>query len=216
MRGFAFQVDKLVAEIEDHQLLHKLSLEDNVDAEELPSELNLSAVSSGSSMSGVVPLPLDLASDDPVQESGMAQLPLDELDCGVIENIPVPTASSTPIHPSAPLAAASSHVRASLHAILSKSPGVLSDSSYSSESEVMEEEQVTIVRANIQEGPGVVGPNSQTVESVALQKTQTALSLVSTEAVIHPLPSDAVSPQSTSTSSAMNLLQTPQHVPPTL
>ncbi len=214
MHGFAFQVDKLVAEIEDHQLLHELSLEDDVDAEELPSELNLSAVSSVSSMSGVAPLPLDPASDNPVQESGVAQLPPDELDFGVIENIPVLTASSTPICLSAPLAAASSCVRASLHAILSKSPGVLSDSSYSSESEVMEEEQVTVVQADIQEGPGVVGPDSQTVESVAPQKTQTASLLVSTKAVIHPLPSDAVSPQSTS--SAINLPQTPQHILPTL
>ncbi len=65
MRGFAFQVDRLVAEIEDHQLLHELSLEDDVE-EELPCRLDLSAGSSDSSMSGVAPLPLDSAQDSAV------------------------------------------------------------------------------------------------------------------------------------------------------
>ncbi len=57
MHGFAFQVDKLVSEIEDHQLLHELSLEDEIIAEKLPSELDLSVGSSDSSMSSVAPLP---------------------------------------------------------------------------------------------------------------------------------------------------------------
>ncbi len=41
MHGFAFQVDKLISEIEDHQLLHELSLEDDVTVEELPQLLLL-------------------------------------------------------------------------------------------------------------------------------------------------------------------------------
>ncbi len=90
MCGFAFQVDRLVSEIEDHQFLHELSLEDNVDTEELPSELNFSEVSSDSSMSGVAPLPPDPVSDDPVLESGVAQLPLDKLDCGALDSVPIP------------------------------------------------------------------------------------------------------------------------------
>ncbi len=217
MHGFTFQVDKLVSEIEDHQLLHELSLEDEVIAEELPSKLDLSVGSSDSSMSGVAPLPPDPASDDSVQESGVAQLPPDKLDCGGVENVPILTTCSTPIHPPVPVAVTSSCVRASLHAILSKSPvPILSDSSYSSQSDVMEEEQVTVVQADLQGGSSVVGPDSQTVESVAPQEVQTASSLVSTEAVDRPPPSDAASSQSTSTSSVVDLPQTPQHVPPTL
>ncbi len=80
-----------MSEIEDHQLLHELSLEDNVDIEELPSGLDLSGVSSDSSMSGEAPLPPDPVSDDPVLESGVARLPLDELDCGALESVPVHT-----------------------------------------------------------------------------------------------------------------------------
>ncbi len=219
MCGFAFQVDKLVAEIKDHQLLHELSLEDDVIAEELPSKLNLSAVSSDLSMSGVAPLPPDPASDDPVQESGVARLPLDELECGVIENVPVQTASSTPICPSAPPVSSVSQAKVFMStAIWSSFPILHSDTSCSSESFAMDEEQSSSVGADVQgsEGPGVVGPNSQTVESEALRDTPTASSLVTTEAIIHPSPSNAVSPQSTSTSSAMNLLRTPQHVLPTL
>ncbi len=75
MHGFAFQVNKLVSEIEDDQLLHELSLEDDVDIEELPSELNLSEVSCDSSMSGAALLPPDPVSDDPVLESGVAWFP---------------------------------------------------------------------------------------------------------------------------------------------
>ncbi len=147
----------------------------------------------------------------------MAQLPPDELDCGGVENIPIPTACSTPIRPPVPIAVTSLHVHVSLRAILSKSPvPILSDSSYSSESDVMEEEQVTVVQAGLQGESGVVGPDSQTVESVAPQEVQTALSLVSTEAVIHPPPSDAASLQSTLTLGVVSLPQTPQHVPPTL
>ncbi len=160
MRGFAFQVDKLVAEIEDHQLLHELSLEDDPDLEEFHSELNLSAVSSDLSMSSVAPLPPDPTQDSSSQESGVAWLPPDELDCGELQDVPAPSACSTPVRPSAPPAAVSSHVRASLRAILQKSPGVLSDTSSSLESVVMEEEQLTSVQTNIQEGPGVVGPDS--------------------------------------------------------
>ncbi len=217
MCGFAFQVDKLVSEIEDHQLLHELSLEDEIIAEKLPSELDLSVGSSDSSMSGVAPLPPDPASDNSVQESGVAQLPPDELDCGGVENVPIPTACSMPICPLVPVAVTSSCVRASLRAILSKSPvPILTDSSYSSESDMMEEEQVTVVQADLQGGSSVVGPDSQMVESVAPQEVQTALSLVSTKAVIPPPPSDAASLQSTSSSSVVNLPQTPQHILPTL
>ena len=170
-----------MSEIEDHQLLHELSLEDKIIAEKLPSELDLSVGSSDSSMSGVAPLPPDPASDDSVQESGVAQLPPDKLDCGGVENVPIPTACSMPIRPPVPVAVTSSRVRASLRAILSKSPvPVLSDSSYSSESDIMEEEQVTVVQADLQGGSSVVGPDSQTVESVAPQEVQTASSLVST------------------------------------
>ncbi len=219
MCGFAFQVDRLVAEIEDHQLLHELSLEDDISAEELPHELDLSLVSSDSPMSGVAPLPPDPTSHDPVQESGVVRLPPDELDCGELENIPVPTACSTPICPLAPPVPVVSQAKVFVStAIQSSFPVLHSDTSCSSESFAMDQEQCSSVEADVQgqEGPGDVEPNSRTVESEVLQDTLTALLQVTTEAVIHPSPSGVVSPPSESTSGAMNLPRTPQHVLPAL
>ncbi len=85
MRGFAFQVDRLVSLVEDYQLLHELSLEDDAIAEDLERELDLSKVLTDSPMSSVAPLPPDPVSTDPVVESGVAQLPPDELDCGEVD-----------------------------------------------------------------------------------------------------------------------------------
>ncbi len=101
MRGFAFQVDRLAAQIEDYQLLRELSLEDEVD-ENLTRQLDLSADSSDSLMSGVAPLPLDSAQESAVQESGVAPLPLDNLQDETIQDIPVPSACSMPVRTSAP------------------------------------------------------------------------------------------------------------------
>ncbi len=149
MRGFAFQVDKLVSVVKDHQFLHELSFEDQAAVEELPSELDLSEASTVSLMSGVGPLPPDSVSPDPLVESGVVQVPPDELVSGEIDVAPVPAASLTPVHPSTPSV---SH---------SDLPDYVSDSSCSS----MDEE-----RSLNPEGSGklvVMGPDSQTVESVA-------------------------------------------------
>ncbi len=215
MCGFAFQVDRLVAEIEDHQFLHELSLEDNIAAEKLPGELNLSANSSDSSMSGVAPLPPDPAQDDLVQESSVTRLPPDDLDCGVIEDIPVPSACSMPIHLSAPPAPGVSRAWATVCAVLQKSLEVLSNMSCSSESFVMEKEQPISVEADVleQEEPDVVGPDSQMVKSVAPQDALTASLLVTTEAVIHSSPSGVTSPLPASSSGVLDLPRTPQLVP---
>ncbi len=218
MRGFAFQVDKLVTEIEDHQLLHELSLEDDLDTEKLPSQLNLSAVSSDSSMSGVAPLPLDPTQDNSSQESSVAQLPPDELDCGVLKDFPVPSACSTPVRPSASPTPGVSHAKAFVSAAVRGSFPVLhSDTSFSSESSTMEQEQPSSVEADIQEQEGldVVGPDSQTVESAALQDALTASSLVTTEAVIHSSPGGVTSSLPASSSGVLNLPRTPQRIPPT-
>ncbi len=167
MHGFAFQVDKLVLEIEDHQLLHELSLEDDIDIEELPSELNLSEVSSDSSMSSEALLPPDPVSDDLVLESGVARLPPDELDCGALESVPVPTASSTPTRPSAPPPSSVFQVRALVSASTRKLfPSRHSDTSCSSESS-MDEEQPSSKEVSIGDSkePSVVEPDFQAVES---------------------------------------------------
>ncbi len=218
MHGFAFQVDKLVAEIEDHQLLHELSLEDDLDTEKLPSELNLSAVSSDSSMSGVALLPPDPTQDNSSQESGVAQLPLDELDCGVLKNIPVPSACSMPVHPSASPTPGVSHAKAVVSAAVRSSFPVLhSDTSFSLESSIMEQEQPSSAKADIQEQEGldVAGPDSQMVESAALQDALTASSLVTTKAVVHSSPGGVTSSLPATSSDVLNLPWTPQCIPPT-
>ncbi len=216
MRGFAFQVDKLVLEIEDHQLLHELSLEDDVVVEELPSELNLSEASMSSSMSSVAPLPLDPISIDPVIESGVVQLPLDELNSGVIDSVPIPTASSTPARPSAPSASSvpwtQSHsnisIRSSIHRKFFSER--LSDSSCSESS--MDEEQLLASEGSGE--PVVVEPNSQTVESEAPCSTSAASPVDSTEAVASSSSGSVVQPPPTSSSDVDNPSQTPQCVPP--
>ncbi len=213
MRGFAFQVDRLVAKIEDHQLLHELSLEDDVE-EELPRQLDLSVGSSDSSMSGVAPLPPDSAQDSAVQESGAARLPPDNLEDDVIQDIPVPSACSMPVHSSAPPTSGVSHAKAVVSTAVWKSFPVLhSDTSCSPSSSllgsfVMEQEEPTSVG---------VEPDSQTVESMAPQgisTSPTASQLVFTEAVIHSSSAAATSPMHQS--SVQELPRTPQHVPPSL
>ncbi len=205
-----------MSEIEDHQLLHELSLEDDIVAEELPSELNLSEVSSDSSMSGVAPLPPDPVSDDPVLESGVARLPPDELDCGVLESVPIPTTSSTPTRPSAlPTSSVSWAKNLVSTSVRRFFPGYHLDTSCSSESS-MDEEQPSSMEVGVEGSgePSVVEPDSQTVESKASQGTPAASLTGSTEAVIRPPSGDAVSLQSPSMPTVMNLPQTPQHVPP--
>ena len=216
MHGFAFQVDKLVSEIEDHQLLHELSLEDDIDIEELPSELNLSEVSSDSSMSGAAPLPPGPVSDDPVLKSGVAWLPPDKLDCGALESVPVPAASSMPIRLSAPPTSSVSQVQALVSASARRLfPGRHSDTSCSSESS-MDEGQPSSKEISVGDSkePSVVEPNFQAVESEVPPGIPAASSSGSTKAVVRSSSSDPVSPWLPSTSTIMNLPQTPRHVPP--
>ncbi len=216
MHGFAFQVDKLVSEIEDHQLLHELSLEDDIDVEELPSELNLSEVSSYSSMSGVAPLPPDPVSDDLVLESGVARLPPDKLDCGALESVPVPTASSTPTRPLAPPTSSVSRAKGLVSTSVQRFfPGYHSDISCSSESS-MDDQQPSSMEVVVEGSrePSVVEPDSQAVEFEASQGNPAASSTGSTEAVLRLPSSDAVLPRSPSTPTIMNLPQTSQHIPP--
>ena len=216
MRGFAFQVDRLVLEIEDHQFLHELSLEDAVDMEELPSELNLSGVSHDSSMSDVALLPPDPVSDDPIVESGVARLPPDELDCGDLNSAPIPAASSTPTHPSASPTSCVSQVQALVSASARRLfPGHLSDTSCSSNSS-MDEEQLSSKEVSVGDSkePSVVEPDSQAVESEVPPANPAASSTESTGAVMRLSFGDPVSPHSPSTSTIVNFPRTPQHVPP--
>ena len=159
MRGFAFQVDKLVSIVKDHQFLHELSLEVQAAVEELPSELDLSEASTVSLMSGVGPLPLDSVSPDPLIESGVAQVPPDELVHGEIDIAPVPAASSTPVCPSTPSVSSVSH---------SDLPDYVLDSSGSSMDEGLS------LNPEGSGKPVVVGPDSQTVESVAPRSSPAA------------------------------------------
>ncbi len=212
MRGFAFQVDRLVSLVEDYQLLHELSLEDNAIAEELERELDLSKVSTDLPMSGVAPLPLDPVSTDPVVESGVAQLPPDELDCGEVDSVPVPTARSTPARPSAPSSSSVSRTQSHLNTSIRSSihrkffPEHHSDSSCSDSS--MDEGQL-LVPEGLGE-PVVVGPDSQTVESVAPHSTPAASPVDFTKAVASSLSGSVIQPLPTSSSDVENPPQTPQ------
>ncbi len=210
MRGFAFQVDKLASVVEDHQFLHELSLEVQAAVEELPSELDLSEASTVSLMSGVVPLPPDSVSPDPPVESGVAQVPPDELVSGEIDVAPVPAASSTPVRPSAPSVSSvscSDHSRCD-SILRDYLPDYVSDSSCSS----MDEE-----RSLNPEGSGkpvVVGPDSQTVESVAPHSSPAASLVDFTAAAASSSPGSIVRPQPICPSDIENPLQTPQCIPP--
>ncbi len=199
MRGFAFQVDKLVSVIEDHQFLHELSLEDQMAVEELPSELDLSEGSTVSLMSGVGPMPPDSISPDPLVESGVMQVSPDELVSGEIDVAPVPAASSTPVHPSTP--SVSSVPRSDL-------PDYVSDSSCSS----MDEGQSLDPEGSRK--LVVMGPDSQTVESVAPPSSPAASPVDFTAAAASLSPGSIVQPQPICPSDIENPLQTPQCVPP--
>ncbi len=216
MRGFAFQVDRLVSLVEDYQLLHELSLEDNAIAEELERELDLSEASTDSPMSGVAPLPPDPISTDPVVESGVAQLPPDELDCGEVDSVPAPTACSTPAHLSAPSSSSVSRTRSHLNTSIRSSihrkffPERHSDSSCSDSS--MDEGQLLVP-----EGSGelvVVGPNSHTVESVAPHSTPAASPMDFTKAVASSPSGSVIQMPPTFSSDVENPPQTPQCIPP--
>ncbi len=214
MRGFAFQVDKLVSEIEDHQLLHELSLEDDVAVEELPSELDLSEASSDSSMSGVAPLPPDSVSPDPIVESSVAQLPPDELDGDKVDSVPVPTASLTPFRQSAPPASsvpstlAHSNVRRRIHQQFFSER--LSETSCSESS--MDEGQPHDAEGSGE--PAVVDPDSQTVESGTLHSSSAASLVDFAEAVASSSPGSAILPSLAPSADVENPPQTPQCVPP--
>ncbi len=214
MRGFAFQVDKLVSEIKDHQLLHELSLEDDVTVEELPSELDLSEASSDSSMSSVALLPPDSISQDSFVESGVAQLPPDELDGDKVDSVPVPTASSMPFRQSAPPASsvpstlARSNIRRSIHQQFFSER--LSKTSCSNSS--MDEGQPCDA-----EGSGelaVVNPDSQTVESGTLHSSSAGSLVDFAEAVASSSPGSAILPLLAPSAGVENPPWTPQCVLP--
>ncbi len=216
MCGFAFQVDKLISEIKDHQLLHKLSLEDDIAVEELPSELDLSEASTDSSMSGVAPLPPDSISTDLFIESGVAQLPPDKLDCDKVDSVPVPTASSTPFRQSAPPASSvprtlsRSNIRRSIHQQFFSER--LSDTSCSDSS--MDEGQPLGPESSGE--PAVVNPDSRTVESVALHSSPAASPVDFTRAVASSSPGSVGLPSPIPSSDVENPPRTPQCVPPSL
>ncbi len=202
--------------VEDYQLLHELSLEDDTIAEELECELDLSEVSTDSPMSGVAPLPPDPVSTDPVVESGVAQLPPDELDCGEVDSVPVPTTCSTPARPSAPSSPSVSRTRSHLNTSICSSihrkffPERHSDSSCSESS--MDEGQLLVPEGSGE--PVVVGPDSQTVESVAPHSTPAASPVDFTEAVASSPSGSVVQSLPTSSSDIENPPQTPQCIPP--
>ncbi len=215
MRGFAFQVDKLVSEIEDHQLLHELSLEDDVTMEELPSELDLSEASTDSSMSGVAPLPPGSVSSDSFVESDVAQLPPDILDCDKVDSVPVPTASSTPFCQSTPPASSvprtlsRSNIQRNIHRQFFSER--LSDTSSDSS---MDEGQPLGSEGSGE--PTVVNPDSWTVESVALHSSPAASPVDFTEAAASLLPGSVILPSPIASSDVENPPWTPQCVPPSL
>ncbi len=192
MHGFAFQVDKLVSVVEDHQFLHELSLKDQAGVEELPSELDLSEASTASLMSGVGPLSPDSVSPDPPVESGVAQVPPDELVSGEIDVAPVPAASSTPVCPSIPSVSSVSR----------------SDSSCSS----MDEEQS--LNSESSGKPVFVGPDSQMVESVAPHSSSAASPVDFTAAAASSSPGSIIRPQPFHPSDVENPPQTSQCILP--
>ncbi len=210
MCGFAFQVDKLVSVVEDHQFLHELSLEDQATVEELPSELDLSEASTVSLMSGVGPLPPDSISPDPLVESSVAQVPPDELVHGEIDIAPVPAASSTPVRPSTPSVSSVSRSNRSRCGNILRDylPDYVLDSSCSS----MDEERSLNLEGSGK--PVVVEPNSQTVESVAPPSSPAASPVDFTVAAASSSPGSIIRPQSIHPSDLENPLQTPQCVPP--
>ncbi len=216
MHGFAFQVDRLVSLVEDYQLLHELSLEDDAIAEELEHELDLSEASTDLPMFGVAPLPPDPVSTYPVVESGVAQLPLDELNCGEVDSVPVPTACSTPARPSAPSSSSVSRTQSHLNTSIRSSihrkffPERHSDSSCSDSS--MDEGQLLVPEGS--GGPVVVGPDSQTVESMAPHSTPAASPVDFTEAVASSPSGSVIQPPLTSPSDVENPPQIPQCILP--
>ena len=215
MCGFAFQVDRLVSEIEDHQLLHELSLEDDVDIEELPSGLDLSGVSSDSSISGEPPLPPDPVSDDPVLESGVAWLPPDELDCGALESV---SCSHSQLYTNSSLGSPNLQCvpgPGSCECLRSEAVSRSSDTSCSSEFS-MDEEQPSSKEVSIGDSkePSMVEPVFQAVGSEVPPGTPAASSSESAEAVMRSSSSDPVSPWSPFPSTIVDLPQTPQHVLP--
>ncbi len=210
MRGFAFQVDKLVSVVEDHQFLHELSLEAQAAVEELPSELDLSEASMVSLMSGVGPLPLDSISPDPLVESDVVQVPPDELVSGEIDVAPVPAASSTPVRPST---LSVSSVSRSNHSrcgsiLWDYLPDYVSDSSCSS----MDEEWSLNPEGSGK--PVVVEPDSQTVESVAPPSSPATSPVDFTAAAASSSPGFVIRPQLIHPFNIEDPLQTPLCVPP--
>ncbi len=216
MRGIAFQVDRLASIVEDHQLLHELSLKDQATVEELPSELDLSEASTISLMSGVGPLPPDSISPDPSVESSVVQLPPDKLVCGEVDVAPVPTASSTPVRPSAPSQSSASRVRSRSNSSHRGSilrvyfPDDVSDSSCSESS--MEEEGPLGQEGS--EKPVVVEPDSQTVESVAPPSSPASSPVDFTAAAALSSPGSIIHPQPVRSSDVEDPIQTPQCIPP--
>ncbi len=216
MGGFAFQVDRLASVIEDHQLLHELSLEDEVLVEQLPRELDLSAASTESSMSGVAPLPPDPVSFDPVVESSVAQLPPDGLDFGEVDSVPIPTACSMPTHSSAPPASSVPRTQFRLNISICSSIHQKFFSEHHSDSSCSEssmEEGQPPAPEGLGE-PVVVVPDSQTVESVAPCSTPAASPVDFTEAVASSSSGSVVQLPPTSSPDVEKPPQTPQCIPP--